>query len=942
MKLDISAIRKSGKGSVILVIALVVILALVLSQFFVHLLTDVWWFQSIGFLSVFWTRITWQVVVWVVTFVAYGLFLYANYRIAMYLTRDRSFEAIADREWERYAGAIPYLAGGIIILFALVAASGSVGAWETILKFLNPSEFGVADPIYQRDIGFYLFRLPFYEGLQSWLLTLCIWGLIAAVLIYGLKGAISFGRRSGSQGSQRSITQQLSHLLTGNVKIHLSILLAAIALLVATDFWLSRYDLLYSTDGVVFGAGFTDVHARLQAYYFMLFATLALALIFIATLWRRSFSWSVYGIGIYVIAYFLAIAIYPWAQQRFIVQPNELQKERPYIANNIALTNQAFDLEQVRRRSFPAKNDLSREDLDENQATIRNIRLWDYRPLLSTYQQLQEIRPYYSFEDVDIDRYTIDGNYRQVMLAARELDYDQVPEDAQTWVNQRLKYTHGYGLVMNPVNQVTPQGLPDFFIRNIPPVSEVDLAIAESAIYYGEETDNYIFTGMSTEEFDYPQGGSNAYTTYEGNGGVPIPSIWQRLAYAYDLGSLEILISNYFTDASRIHYRRQIRQRIQEVAPFLQLDNDPYITLIDGRLQWIVDAYTVSDRYPYSEPVDQTASMIPGISVETVQPVQQDDFNYIRNSVKVVVDAFDGTLRFLVVDEDDPVLNTYRKIFPSLFTASDAISPSVRDHFRYPLDLFKTQSQVYLLYHMTDPEVFYNREDLWRFPTEVYEGNEQIVEPYYVIMSLPEVAREEFIVILPFVPVSRDNMIAWMAGRSDGENYGELLLYEFPKQELVYGPSQIEARIDQNPEISQQLTLWSQEGSRVIRGDLLVIPIEETLIYVEPVYLRAEQGELPELRRVIVVYGDQVVMEETLEQTLAVIFGQAASQPQEPSQQPPIGEISNTTRSLITSVIETYQRAQSALTERDWQTYGQAQEELDSLIQQLQQQTPTQ
>lgn len=935
MKLNRTRLKKSGVGSLIVWLVLALILVFIASQFLVRLLTDVWWFQAVGFVDVFWTRLTWQVIVGMVSFITYGLFLYVNYRLAMRFTRDRSFEAIANRGWKHYADTIPYLAGGIIIIIAFIAASSSVSAWETVLKFLNPSEFGFTEPIYERDIGFYLFRLPFYEGLQTWLLILCIWGLIAAAVVYALKGAISWGRNQAAHDRGISINHRLTHLLTGKVKVHLSLLLAAIALLIAADFWLQRYDLLYSADGVVFGAGYTDAHAQRQAYWFMLFATLSLAFIFIATLWRRSFSWPIYGIGIYVIAYFLVVGVYPWAQQRFIVQPNELEKERPYISYNIALTNRAYDLADIERRGFPAANSLTQQDLAENQGTIRNIRLWDYRPLLSTYQQLQEIRPYYSLRDVDIDRYTLDGNYRQVMLSARELDYDQVPEDAQTWVNQRLKYTHGYGLVMNPVNQVTLQGLPDFFIRNIPPVSEVDLEIDEPAIYYGEETDTYIFTGMSTPEFDYPQGNTNAYTTYEGDGGVPIPSLGQRLAYAYDLGSLEILISNYFTNESRIHYRRQIRQRIYEIAPFLRLDDDPYITVIDGRLQWIVDAYTVSDRFPYSEPVIQTASMIPGMAAEDVQQLAMSDFNYIRNSVKVVVDAFNGTVRFLVVDETDPVLQTYRKIFPTLFEASETIEPDVRDNFRYPLDLFKTQAQIYLLYHMTNPQVFYNREDLWRFPTEIYEGNEQLVEPYYVIMSLPEVEREEFMLILPFVPVNRDNMIAWMAGRSDGENYGELLLYEFPKQELVYGPSQIEARIDQNPEISQQLTLWSQEGSRVIRGDLLVIPIEESLIYVEPVYLRAEQGELPELRRVIVVYENRVVMEETLSQALVAIFGEPTAQPDEPEQQ----QVTGVTGALINSVIETYQRAQNALTERDWQTYGDAQAELESLIEQLQQQS---
>ena len=928
---------KTVRRSALAVIVLSLLVALALSKTLIHFLTDIWWFDAVGYLDTFWTRITWQIGVWLGTFVVYALFLFANYRLAMRFTRDRSFETLAQRGWEDYTRLIPYAIVAFIVIFAFLAAGNSVGAWETILKFLNPTEFGSTDPIFERDIGFYVFRLPFWEGLQGWLFTLVLWGLIVAVAVYALKGVVQLGGGQRTEGPGSRMMRRVPPLLTGNVKVHLSGLLAALAVLFAVDFFLQRYDLLYATGGVVFGAGYTDAHARLQAYWFMVFATLALAVLFIATLWRRTFRLATTGIAVYIAAYFLVVVLYPWGQQRFIVEPNELTKERPFIAHNIALTNAAYDLEDVERRSFPAENQLTQAEIADNQPTIRNIRLWDYRPLLSTYRQLQEIRPYYRFPDVDIDRYTLNGNYRQVMLAPRELDYDQVPEEAQTWVNERLKYTHGFGLVMNPVNQVTSEGLPEFFIRNIPPVSSVDLPLEETAIYYGEETAQYILTGMSTEEFDYPQGSSNAYTTYAGDGGVPIPSFWPRLAYAYDFGSLDILISNYFTEASRIHYRRQIRDRIHQVAPFLKLDGDPYITVIDGRMQWIVDTYTTSSRYPYSEPVAQTADILPGMSANAARQVVARNVNYIRNSVKVVVDAFDGDMRFFVVDEADPVLATYRKIFPGLFEANDTIPADVRDHFRYPLDLFKVQAQVYLLYHMTDPEVFYNREDLWRFPTEIYEGNEQLVEPYYIIMRLPERETEEFILILPFVPVNRDNMIAWMAGRSDGANYGEMLLYEFPKQELVYGPSQIEARIDQNPDISQQLTLWSQEGSRVIRGDLLVIPIEESLLYVEPVYLRAEQGELPELRRVIVTHGETVVMRETLEEAIAAIFGEPVPQPgAEPTGETAL--IGAEGRSLVDAIAEAYEQSQTALDQRDWQTYGEAQQELEQLIQQLQQQ----
>lgn len=894
----------------IVVIALIAIVGLTLSSTLVHLLTQSWWFDAVGFADVFWTRITWQIIAWAGTFIIYSLFLWGNYRLALHFTRDRAFGYLQGTEFEGYSHSFANLAAFVLSFgVAFGAAQASAAAWEDILKYFNRTEFNVVDPIHQRDIGFYLFNLPLYEGIHSWFFTLFVTAAILSSAVYVLKQRINLERLA---------------ILSGKVKAHLSILLAAITLLIAAYFWLERYELLYSPEGVVFGAGYTDTHARLLAYSIMALLALALGLLFVIALWQRHVLLPTFGVGLYLVALVLVNGVYPWFQQQFVVEPNELELERPYIANNIEFTRSAYGLDKVQDQDFPAEAQLERQDLEENQSTVRNIRLWDYRPLLSTYRQLQEIRLYYRFNDVDVDRYTFDGNYRQVMLSARELDFSQVPQRARTWVNERLKYTHGYGLVMSPVNVVTEEGLPELFIQDIPPVSKIELEVEEPAIYYGEETDNYIFTGTSTQEFDYPLGDENAFTNYQGEGGVPMPSFWHRLAYAYDLGSIKVLISNYFENTSRIHYYRQIQERVNQVAPFVRFDRDPYIAVIDGKLYWIVDAYTVSDRYPYSEPVSQSSG------AGTVEAIAQGDINYIRNSVKVVVDAYNGTMRFFVVDEGDPVLATYRKIFPKLFEPSESIPEQVRNHFRYPLDLFKTQAQMFLSYHMSNPQVFYNQEDLWRFPSEVYEGDKRRVEPYYLIMRLPGETTEEFILILPFTPVNKDNTIAWAAARSDGANYGKLLLYEFPKQELVYGPSQIEARIDQTPEISQQLTLWSQEGSRVIRGNLLIIPIEESLLYIEPVYLRAEQGELPELKRVIVAYDADVVMRETLEQSLDAIFGEEAAAPVP-------ADLPEAASSLTQSALEAYQRAQEALRQGDWTEYGQYQQELESLLQQLNQ-----
>ncbi|MDJ0703640.1 MAG: UPF0182 family protein [Leptolyngbyaceae cyanobacterium MO_188.B28] len=924
------------------------ILLFIFSETLVHLLTQTWWFDAIGFTEVFWTQISWRILIWIGVFVVYALFLWGQYGLAMRLTRDRPIRYFNDFRLRPYINQLPrYIAAAVILLLALFAATESSASWTIVLKYLNPSEFGVQDPIFQQDIGFYLFQLPLFEMLQIGVLGLLFWGLIIALAVYGIKGEIRPERG-------------WKYFLTGKVKTHLCLLLAAMAVAIAIGFWLERYELLYSPSGVVFGAGYTDVNARLQAYWLMGCVTLAVAGLFILSLWRSGFSLPIIGIFAYIAILLVFNIAYPWFQQQVIVAPNELEKENPYIINNIQFTRQAYGLADVQRESFPAKNQLDRQDLQDNASTLRNIRLWDYRPLQNTYRQLQEIRSYYSFEGVDVDRYSLEGDYRQVMLSAREFDFRRLPNVAKNWVNQRLKYTHGHGVVMSPVNRVTPNGLPEFFIKDIPPSSQVDLTVEQPGIYYGENTTDYVFTGTSTPEFDYPvSADDNAVTNYDGKGGVPIGSFWRRLAYTYQLGSFKILLSNYFTDTSRVHYHREIRDRVTQIAPFLQYDSDPYITVVNGRLKWIIDAYTVSNRYPYSTPlryskaVDQSLveekpdwSVTPIANPDaTIRQVARHQINYLRDSVKVVVDAYDGDVQFFVIDENDPVLATYRKIFPTLFKPSNAIPPEIRAHFRYPRDFFTIQAQMYQAYHMVNPEVFYNREDLWRFPFQNYEGNEVLMQPYYAIMRLPGESKEEFISILPFTPNKKDNMVAWMTARSDGDGYGKLLLYEFPKQELVYGPRQIEARIDQTPNISQQLTLWSQEGSRVIRGDLLVIPIEQSLLYVEPIYLRAERGELPQLKRVIVAYGDQTVMTETLEKSLNAIFGEGqALDTQSPAQltresaEQPETSLPNTLSPLVKSALETYQEGQTALRQGDWERYGQTQQELGRLLQRLNEQ----
>ena len=904
-----------SRQRVIIILLLIAIALLTLISTVVHLLTESWWFEAIGFASVFWLRVVWQVGIWIATFVLYTAFLGFNYWLALRLTSDRAFRFLESSEFEPYTKKFAnYLVALLVFIVSFSVANLSAASYELFPRFLNATQFDRLDPIYQLDLGFYIFRLPLLDNLENWCLTLLICGLVLSVLVYVFKGILRFDW----QWKTLVIEQQWQKLITKPIKVHLSLLLAAIAIDIAVDFWLERYELLYSSQGVVWGADYTDTHARLFAFWVMIVASVLLGLWLIVATWSNNLLRPIYGIGIYAVILIVVNGTYPELQQRFVVEPNELAKELPYIKHNIEFTRQAYNLANIDTQDYQLNQTASDADLlQENQGTIDNVRLWDYRPLLSTYRQLQEIRFYYKFEDVDVDRYTLNGDYRQVMLSPREFDYSQVPSSAKTWVNQRLKYTHGYGLVMNPVNEVTVDGLPILFIKNIPPVSQIELEIKEPAIYYGELTNDYIYTGMNTYEFDYPRGDENAFVKYDGLGGVRLGGWWRRLVYAYDRASLKILISNYFTPNSRIHYYRQITQRVRHVAPFLKYDNDPYMVIVDGRLKWIIDAYTTSDRYPYSEAVAHE---------QKTELIRDRDINYVRNPVKVVVDAKDGTIQFYVIDEDEPVLATYRKIFPDLFQSTQSIPNQIKAHFRYPQDLFEIQAKMYSSYHMEDPQVFYNREDEWRFATELYNGQQQEVEPDYLIMKLPGDTREEFVLILPFTPINRDNMIAWMAARSDGENYGKLRLYEFPKQELVYGPFQIEARIDQNPAIAEQITLWSQRGSRVIRGDILVIPIDGSILYVQPLYLRAEKGELPELSRIIVAYDKEIVMTPTLEQSLAAVFDTIP---------PGLTESTATTNFSSQSALRIYQQAQEALQRGDWIEYGQYQQQLQDILQEL-------
>lgn len=771
--------------------------------------------------------------------------------------------------------------------------------WAQVLEAFSPTIFNQSDPLFDLDISFYVFRLPILELLEFWSFGVASFCFAAVTLTYLLSGnTLSEGRFPGFSPPQQRHLQGLGSALMG---------------VLALRYWLQRYELLYSQDGVIFGASYTDVRVKLPAYTILAVLAGAIALLL---LWQSLTGASPFHphqrkprtlaeklspkphrkilipplyriLGGYAIVALASTWLLPAIVQRVVVQPNELVREQPYIDRSIAYTRESFDLNNIEVQTFNPSGTLDEDALETNDLTIRNIRLWDSRPLLETNRQLQQIRLYYKFPNADIDRYTIQrqptpdnpqsSETRQVIVAARELDYDSVPDRAQTWINRHLIYTHGYGFTMSPVNTATPSGLPEYFVRGIAsgdddedddPIEAADdrirysIPIGKPRIYYGELTDNYVMTSTGVQEFDYPSGDENVYNTYDGAGGIQIGTGWQRWLYAWYLRDWRMVLTENFQPETKLLFRRNLDRRVRAIAPFLRYDGDPYLVTADadpeGRsdnnyLYWILDAYTTSARFPYADPGDRP-------------------FNYIRNSVKVVIDAYNGSVNFYVADARDPIVQTYRRIFPNLFQPLAAMPPTLQRHIRYPVDLFDVQSERLLIYHMTDTQVFYNREDQWEVPTEIYRNEPQIVEPYYLIMKLPQATSEEFILLHPFTPRRRANLIAWLAGRSDGDNYGKLLLYQFPKQELVYGPGQIEARINQDPIISQQISLWNQQGSRVIQGNLLVIPIERSLLYVEPLYLEAEQNSIPTLVRAIVAYENQIVMAPTLNEALSAIF----------------------------------------------------------------------
>ena len=793
------------------------------------------------------------------------------------------------------------------LVLGFLFSSVSAELWKIVLKYFNQTPFGMTDPIFNRDIAFYVFSLPFYSFIKEMGMVLIVLTIIVVGVIYFIASGVS------------SFTE-VKVKLSNRAKSHITVLLTIFLLLKAWDYRLAMYELLYSSRGVAFGASYTDINANLLGLRILFIIAIAVAIGLLISLFRKNYKLLAWGLGIWIVTSFIFGGLYPGFVQRFQVEPNEINRERPYIKYNIDMTLEAYDLNDIETTDFEVEDGLTYEDLQQNDEIIKNIRLWDHRPLLTTYNQIQTLRQYYDFQNIDVDRYNIDGDYRQVMLGAREMNQDLLSGQAQTWINKKLKYTHGYGVAMSPVNMISGEGLPEFFMSDIPTQVKVDIPLENEAVYYGEKTDEYVIANTDSTEFHYPMGDENVYINYDGTGGVQMGGFIKKSVFALRFSNLKFLLNDDINRDSRIMYHRNIKERVRRIAPYLQYDGDPYLVISQGRLFWIQDAYTTTDRYPYSQPVR-------GIG------------NYIRNSVKIVIDAYNGDMQFYVIDDDDPIAKTYQKIFPEVFVNGDEMPEDIRNHIRYPKDLFRIQTEVYATYHMRDPLVFYNKEDLWNIPNENYAGNTIEMEPYYITSKLPGNDSLEFILMLPFTPANRNNMISWIAGRSDGENYGELLEYQFPKDTLVFGPSQIESRIDQDSEISQRLSLWSQRGSRVIRGNLIVYPIERSILYVEPIYLQAEASEIPELKRVVVSYGGNIVMSETLDGALAEIFGQEQEEVDDLQEEVPAGEteavLPEDMQGLASRAYELFQEAQQAQQQGNWQEYGEKLDQLNEVLNQL-------
>jgi uncharacterized membrane protein (UPF0182 family) len=823
------------------------------------------WFGALGYSHRFWLEIIYSIVFGILgAVIAFG----GLYLLTIYLPSSAKYV-----KWASVL--IGTFSGGV----------WGYSNWDTIMKYWDKIPTNLVDPIFGRTLGFYLFTLPMLDSLNTLLFTISFFGFVASFIA-------AFVRIS-PQGMFFYLPPSVSE---STKKLHSSLYLNASVFLVVLTFgkFLDKYHLMYSNSGVVVGPGWTDTNILIPAYNIiaaiMIFVSILLLIPYLRNKYKNLFTRFrinstnapvfILGsiAGSIILLWFILLTLIPGGFEAFFVKPNEITFERPYITNNIKFTRYGFGLNKVEEKEFPESGNFTMNTVKNNPAIFNNIRLWDWRALDATYRQFQGFRLYYQFSDVDVDRYNIDGNYRQVMVSAREMDINNLPQQSQTFVNKRFQYTHGYGVTMSTVNEFTSQGLPHLLIKNIPTESEdPTLDVKQPRIYYGELTIAPVIVNSREKEFDYPNGNENVYNRYSGKGGVRISNLWRKFLYGWKFDGTSLLFSDYPTDSSRIMFHRQIQERVQLLAPFLKFDNDPYVVLSDGNIYWMIDAYTTSEYYPYSEPFTSTEAVDSegGNKGRDLKSSVNRNFhgaNYIRNSVKVVVNAFNGSVDFYIFDKEDPIINVWSKIYPGLFKPKSEMPIGLLSHIRYPEDILLTQGLMYEKYHMTDPTVFYNQEDIWVRATEKYYSSIQPVEPYYIIWQLPDLDTPQFSLILPFTPKNRQVLIGWIAGMCDPADYGKLITYQFPKGKMITGPQQVETKIDQDSYLSGQLTLWDQRGSNVIRGNVLAIPVANTLFYVEPIYLQAETAAYPELRLVVIMHGDDMSYAETFDQALNKFF----------------------------------------------------------------------
>jgi hypothetical protein len=880
-----------------LILGIVAFVALVLAvPTLVGLVTDWWWFQEIGFQAVFTGQLVARALLFLIVGVVTTGTLYLNLRIAqrgivlnpMVLAVGPSSPQLDVTRTLRRVSLPAALALG------LLASLAATSLWGVALQAMHRTPFGAVDPVFSRDIGFYVFTLPAVTAVLGFLSGLSLLLLLLLVVVYALRGDV--------------IVRPHVVRVERTAGIHLATLLATLLLVTAAQLWVvDSANLLYSSTGPLVGASYADLMAHLPALRVSaIAAAVAAAAVLAGALRGRLPRYALFAVGGYIVVAVLGRGLFPAVMQKFVVAPTELTRETPYLRAHITATRQAWGLDSVEVRELAGATALTLADLRANTPTIENVRLWERDPLLQTFGQLQEIRTYYDFVSVDDDRYWIDGKYRQVLLSPRELNPASLP--TRTFINEHLTFTHGMGLTLGPVNQATPEGLPVLFVKDLPPASSVSLTVTRPQIYFGELNDDYVFVGTRQREFDYPSGEADVYAAYAGSGGVRVGGLWRRLLLAARFGESNILFSQDITSESRVLYNREITARAMKALPFLSFDHDPYLVIAaGGRLEWILDGYTSTDRYPYAQRLS-------------------DGTSYMRNSVKVVIDAYDGSVKAYVSAPSDPLIRTWERIFPGIFHPLDSLPADLRAHLRYPDQLYTIQTSLYATYHMDAPMDFYHREDQWQIPVVRRATGAAVPFLRHIIMKLPGEATEEYVYMVPFTPRGKDNLAAWMVARNDGAEYGKLRVYRLSRQSLVFGPTQIENRINQNTEISRQVSLWDQRGSQVLWGDLLVIPIGTSLLYVQPLYLRAEGGKIPELKRVVVAYQNEVAMAETLDGALGQLFGGSAAPRGETVPAAAAGAsaapLDAGLRALLAEARQHYDNAMTAQRAADWARYG--------------------